>query len=102
MHNAFDKVKYNNAYNKENYYRPQIALPKEYKPILQAKAEEYGSIKKYIQHLIDADLSRGGETVVRTLEIFCGRPPHGGPIMAKSHDLPETLRYGLEYYLSPY
>lgn len=47
------------------------------------------------------DAKQGGGTVVRILKI-CGRPPHGGPIMARSHDLPETLRYGLEYYLSPY
>lgn len=52
----FNQIKYNNNYNKNNYYSPKISLPKELEPILKAKGKEYGSMTKYFLHLIRQDL----------------------------------------------
>ena len=56
MHNGFDKKKYDQQYVQEKYYRVHILLAKRYKEPLTVKAKEYGSLRAYIQMLIDRDL----------------------------------------------
>lgn len=56
MHNTKEKFSRINKYNKENYYRPNIILPKEYEKQIKIKADEAGSMSKYIKQLIDKDL----------------------------------------------
>lgn len=73
MTKVFNKQEYDNQYAKDNYYSPKLSLPKRYKEILHAKAKEYDSMTKYIQHLIDADISRGGEQLLGFLKFAAGR-----------------------------
>lgn len=56
MHNGFDKKKYDQQYVQEKYYRVHILLAKRYKEPLTVKAKESGSLRAYIQMLIDRDL----------------------------------------------
>lgn len=56
MHNGFDKKKYDQQYVQEKYYRIHILLAKRYKEPLTIKAKESGSLRAYIQKLIDRDL----------------------------------------------
>lgn len=56
MHNGFDKKKYDQQYVQEKYYRVHILLAKRYKEPLTIKAKESGSLRAYIQKLIDRDL----------------------------------------------
>lgn len=48
-------AEYKNAYQKENYYRPSILLPKEYKKLIEDKIGSQ-SKSSYIKSLIDKDL----------------------------------------------
>lgn len=52
---AYEKVKYNQEYNKDHYYKPGVYMPLEYKDKLKKAAEEYtdGSVSKFIIQAID-------------------------------------------------
>lgn len=60
----YDKVKYNNDYNKENYDIIRVPFPKGMKEKLKTAAKERGSasVSAYIKQLVAADLEkiRGG------------------------------------------
>lgn len=61
MDNVYDKIKYNNKYNKENYDHINLTVPKGQKEIIRKHAEAQGlKINTYIKQLIDKDLSGGG------------------------------------------
>lgn len=57
----FDKVKYNNEYNKENYKRCIFNVPKGKEIIIEAHYKEkgYKSLNSYVNALIDADMKAG-------------------------------------------
>lgn len=52
---AYEKVKYNQEYNKEHYYKPGVYMPPEYKDRLKKAAEKYtdGSVSKFIIRAVD-------------------------------------------------
>lgn len=56
----FDKVKYNNEYNKENYKRCIFNVPKGKEIAIEAhyKSIGYKSLNSYINALIDADMKK--------------------------------------------
>lgn len=54
----YNKKHYDRQYVKENYYMLHVNLYKSYKPIINQKAKEHGSITKYIKFLIDQDLQK--------------------------------------------
>lgn len=56
MHKDFNQKKYIQQYVQEKYYRVHILLAKRYKEPLTIKAKESGSLRAYIQKLIDRDL----------------------------------------------
>lgn len=61
----FDKVKYNNKYNKETYDRFSLMLPKGKKEIIQSKAKEHGeSLNAYINRAIDELMAYDNSTSV--------------------------------------
>ena len=55
---AYDKVKYNNEFNKQAYDRLNIQVTKGKKSVIEAhyKAKGYKSLNSYINALIDADM----------------------------------------------
>ena len=56
---GFNKVKYNNEYNRESYDRFSLMLPKGKKDIIRQAAEKHGeSINTFINRIIDAELTR--------------------------------------------
>lgn len=59
----FDKVKYNNEYNKENYKRCIFNVPKGKEILIENhwKAKGYKSLNSYINDLIDKDMQEAGE-----------------------------------------
>ncbi len=57
----FDKIKYNNSFNKETYDRFSLMLPKGKKEIIQEYAKQNGeSINAFINRAIDEALERLG------------------------------------------
>ena len=56
----YDKVKYNNEFNRQAYDRLNIQVPKGHKTIIEAhwKAQGYKSLNSYVNALIDADMSQ--------------------------------------------
>ncbi len=57
----FDKIKYNNSFNKETYDRFSLMLPKGKKEIVQEYAKQNGeSINAFINRAIDEALERLG------------------------------------------
>lgn len=57
----FDKVKYNNSFNKEKYDRTTIMLPKGKKEEIKAYAATMGeSVNAYINRLINEDMKNNG------------------------------------------
>lgn len=52
---ANNRIKYNQEYNKEHYYRPSVYLPLEYKDKLKKAAEKYtgGNLSQLITMAID-------------------------------------------------
>lgn len=56
---AYDKVKYNNEYNKQKYERLNIHVPKGMKEYIEARALDLGYrfINPYVNSLIYADLA---------------------------------------------
>lgn len=65
LHNVYNKIEYNNKYNKENYDRLNIQVPKGKKAIIQTYAESkgYKSLNAYVNDLIDKNISGGGKTL---------------------------------------
>ena len=61
---SFDKVKYNNEYNKENYKRCIFNVPKGKEILIEThfKAKGYKSLNSYINALIDADKQKAEES----------------------------------------
>lgn len=61
---AFDKVKYNNAFNKEHYARLSIQVPIEDRPNIDKywKSKGYKSFNAYILDLIRKDMNEPKET----------------------------------------
>lgn len=57
----YDKVRYNNAYNKETYDRLSIQVPKGRKAIIEAhwKSRGYKSLNSYVNDLISKDMENG-------------------------------------------
>lgn len=54
---AYEKVKYNNDYNKSNYERLNILVKKGMKGYIEQRAKEnYNSINQYVNALINIDL----------------------------------------------
>ena len=56
---AFEKVKYNNQYNKEHYARLNIQVPLAKKNEIENhwKSKGYKSLNAYVNDLIDKDMS---------------------------------------------
>lgn len=73
MHNGFDKKKYDQQYVQEKYYRVHILLAKRYKEPLTVKAKEKGSLRAYIQMLIDRDLEEHPVTHEQQINIDHGK-----------------------------
>ena len=58
----FDKVRYNNDYNKSAYDRISLMLPKGKKELIRAHADSKGeSVNAFINRAIDALLEQEGE-----------------------------------------
>lgn len=59
---TFNKIEYDNNYQKENYDRMLLTLPKGDKERIKnhAKNKGYESTNKYIRDLIYQDMERGG------------------------------------------
>lgn len=57
---AYDKIKYNNEYNKENYADIKLRLPKDMKQEVEEhfKAKGFTSMNSYIKALIEADMNK--------------------------------------------
>ena len=55
---AYEKVKYNNDYNREAYDRASINFPKGKKSIIEEhwKSKGYKSLNAYVNDLIDRDM----------------------------------------------
>lgn len=55
---AYEKVKYNNEYNKQSYERLNIQVKKGQKAIIEEyrKSKGYSSLNSYINHLIYKDM----------------------------------------------
>lgn len=61
MAEKFDKVAYNTAYNKENYYRLNIVLPKDMRSIVEEAAKSAGMSKNaWFKEAIEEKLARQG------------------------------------------
>lgn len=60
---GYDKVKYNNAYNKEAYDRVSINFVKGQKAVIEEHWRQLGykSLNAYINDLIRKDMERTGE-----------------------------------------
>ena len=56
---GYDKVKYNNAFNKEAYDRASINFPKGQKAVIEAhwKKKGYKSLNAYVNELIRRDMA---------------------------------------------
>lgn len=55
----FDQMKYQNEYNKKNYDRIEIVVPKGQKAIIKEKAKAAGqSVSEYINQAIDERMER--------------------------------------------
>lgn len=55
---AFDKVKYDNNFQKEKYDRIIVNVPKGQKAMIQAHVKELGkSVNAYVVDLINADMA---------------------------------------------
>ena len=54
--NEFNKIKYNNNYNKENYINIQFKIRKDEKPVLLelAKRNGYNTLSSYAKFLLEA------------------------------------------------
>lgn len=58
----FDKIKYNNSYNRESYDRFSLMLPKGKKEVIQNHAKLKGeSINAFINRIIDEALKRDSD-----------------------------------------
>lgn len=57
---AYEKVKYNNEYNKQAYDRLNIQVPKGQKAVIEAhwKSLGYKSLNAYVNALIQADMEK--------------------------------------------
>lgn len=57
---AFNQVKYQNEFNKENYDRASINFPKGRKAVIEEhyKARGYKSLNAYVNALIEADMNK--------------------------------------------
>ena len=55
--NEFNKIKYNNNYNKENYINIQFKIRKDEKPVLLelAKRNGYNTLSSYAKFLLETD-----------------------------------------------
>lgn len=62
---AFDKIKYNNAYNKENYARLSIQVPLEDRSEIDNhwKSKGYKSFNAYVNELIRKDMNEAKTTI---------------------------------------
>lgn len=59
MQGKFDQIKYQNEYNKANYDRIEIVVPKGRKEIIKAHAKANGqSVNEFINLAIDDKLKR--------------------------------------------
>lgn len=60
---SYDKVKYNNAFNKEAYDRASINFPKGQKALIEKhwKSKGYKSLNSYVNDLIAKDMEGAGE-----------------------------------------
>lgn len=63
---AFDKVKYDNAYAKNNYDRIPINVPKGKKELIErhCKSKGYKSINAYVNELIDRDMEESDKILI--------------------------------------
>lgn len=64
----YDKVKYNNEYNKQTYDRLNIQVPKGQKAVIEEhwRSKGYKSLNAYVNDLINKDMNRteeGNKTV---------------------------------------
>lgn len=59
---SYDKVKYNNKFNKESYDRVSINFPKGQKAVIEEhwKSKGFKSLNSYVNHLINTDMAGGG------------------------------------------
>lgn len=68
---SYNKVQYNNEYNKQAYDRLNIQVPKGQKAIIEAhwKAKGYKSLNAYVNDLISKDMAAAGEQGSKTVNI---------------------------------
>ena len=74
---VFNQIKYNNKYNKENYDRLNIQVPKGQKAEIEKhwKAKGYKSLNAYVNELIRKDMQ--GETAEEHNTVIVGRDNKG-------------------------
>ena len=70
----FDKVKYNNEFNKKAYDRLNIQVPKGKKEIIEshAKSKGYKSLNAYVNALIEVDMKQSSN-IVAVVKVASGR-----------------------------
>ena len=68
---SYNKVQYNNEYNKQAYDRLNIQVPKGQKAIIEThwKAKGYKSLNAYVNDLISKDMAAAGEQGSKTVNI---------------------------------
>ena len=81
---AYEKVKYNNDFNKQTYDRLNIQVPKGKKEVIEAhrKKKGYESLNKYVNDLIRKDMNETEEekqsiNTENNNGIIIGRDNHG-------------------------
>lgn len=57
---SYEKVEYNNKFNKDKYDRTNIFFPKGQKAIIEEhwRAKGYKSLNSYVNHLIKQDMEK--------------------------------------------
>ena len=62
---GYDKVKYNNQYNKENYARLSIQVPKGEREYIDThwKSKGYKSFNSYVMDLIRKDMNESASSI---------------------------------------
>lgn len=67
----YNKIKYNNKYNKENYARLSVQVSPEEKPIIENhwKNKGFKSFNSYVKDLIRRDMYENSENATKVVKI---------------------------------
>lgn len=76
---TYDKVKYNNAYNKVAYDRLNIQVPKGQKAVIEEhwRSLGYKSLNAYINDMIQRDMSQRKTGLIKPILHFNNGEPDG-------------------------